>query len=219
MSSIYERIKREIEAELAAEEEQRNITESRIDYTIRYITLLLQHKLQQDEHNMALILGYSFLTLPSDYIKGFILSVLEPDQADRFGGASASSLPDRYTEFRRRFSSELQTEKRSLEDFEYDRLYLSTWEEGTLFADEDSVRVLPTQDNLNPATPALNFMKYATCDESVLGLKTPNIGTVRHIKCKDLAEHPSDGYLAFLRDVYNMMIRYNKLRKLNRAKK
>ena len=58
---------------------------------------------------MALILGYSFLTLPSSYIKGFIHSVLEPDQADRFGGVSASSLPDRYTEFRRRFSSELQT--------------------------------------------------------------------------------------------------------------
>ena len=136
---------------------------------------------------MALILGYSFLTLPSDYIKGFILSVLEPDQADRFGGTPVSSLPDRYSEFRRRFSSELQTERRSLGDFEYDELYLGTWEEGTLFVDEDSVRVLPTQDNLNPDTPALNFMKYATCDESVLGLKTPNIGTIRHIKCKYLA--------------------------------
>lgn len=201
----YERIKREIEAELAAEEEQKNIAASKIDYTIRYITLLLQHKLQQDEHNMALILGYSFLTLPSDYIKGFILSVLEPGQADRFGGASASSLPDRYTEFRRRFSSELQTERRSLGDFEYDELYQSTWEEGTLFVDEDSIRVLPTQDNLNPDTPALNFMKYAVCDEPVLCLKTPNLGTVRHIKCKDIAEHPSEEYLAFLRDVHNIM--------------
>ena len=201
----YERIKKEIEKELAAEEEQKNIAASKIDYTIRYITLLLQHKLQQDEHNMALILGYSFLTLPSDYIKGFILSVLEPDQADRFGGTPASSLPDRYTECRRRFSSELQTERRSLGDCEYDRLYQSTWEEGTLFVDEESVRVLPTQDNMNPDTPALNFMKYAVCDEPVLCLKTPNLGTVRHIKCKDIAEHPSEEYLAFLRDVYNIM--------------
>ena len=154
---------------------------------------------------MALILGYSFLTLPSNYIKGFIHSVLEPDQADRFGGASASSLPERYTEFRRRFSSELQTERGRLGSFEYDELYQSTWEEGTLIVDEDSVRVLPTQDNLNPDTPALNFMKYAVCDESLLGLKTPNLGTVRHIKCKDIAEHPSEEYLAFLRDVYNIM--------------
>ena len=154
---------------------------------------------------MALILGYSFLTLPSDYIKGFILSVLQPDQADRFGGASASSLPDRYTEFRRRFSSELQTERRSLGDFEYDRLYQSTWEEGTLIVDEESVRVLPTQDNLSPGTPALNFMKYAVCDEPVLCLKTPNLGIIRRIKCKGIAEHPSEEYLAFLRDVYNIM--------------
>ena len=57
----------------------------------------------------------------------------------------------------------------------------------------------------NPDTPALNFMKYAVCDEPVLCLKTPNLGAVRHIKCKDLAEHPSEEYLAFLRDVYNIM--------------
>lgn len=201
----YERIKKEIEAELAAEQEQKNITVSKIDCTVRYITLLLQHKLQQDEHNMALILGYSFLALPSNYIKGFIHSVLEPDQADRFGGVPASSLPDRYTEFRRRFSSEMQSEGGNVGEYEYNELYQSTWEEGTLIADEDSVRVLPTQDNLNPDTPALNFMKYAICGESVLGLKTPNLGTIRHIKCKDIAEHPSDEYLAFLRDVYNMM--------------
>ena len=87
----------------------------------------------------------------------------------------------------------------------YGELYQSTWEEGTLFVDEESVRVLPTQDNLNPDTPALNFMKYAVCDEPVLCLKTPNLGTVRHIKCKDIAEHPSEEYLAFLRDVYNIM--------------
>lgn len=201
----YERVKKEIEKELAAEQEQKNIAASRIDYTIRYITLLLHHKLQQDEHNLALILGYSFLTLPSNYIKGFIQSVIDPDQANRFGGATTSSLPDRYTEFRRRFSSELQTERGRLGSSEYDELYQSTWEEGTLIVDEDSVRVLPTQDNLNPDTPALNFMKYAVCDEPVLCLKTPNLGTVRHIKCKDIAEHPSEEYLAFLRDVYNMM--------------
>lgn len=201
----YERIKKEIEAELAAEQEQKNIAASKIDFTVRYITLLLHHKLQQDEHNMALILGYSFLTLPSNYIKGFIHSVLEPDQADRFGGVPASSLPDRYTEFRRRFSSEMQSERGNVGEYEYNELYQSTWEEGTLIADEDSVRVLPTQDNLNPDTPALNFMKYFSCDEPVLCLKTPNLGTIRHIKCKDIAEHPSDEYLAFLRDVYNMM--------------
>ena len=117
----YERIKKEIEKELAAEEEQKNIAASNIDYTIRYITLLLQHKLEQDEHNMALILGYNFLTFPPDYVKGFIQSVIDPDQADRFGGASASSLPERYTEFRRRFSSELQTERGRLGDAKYQR--------------------------------------------------------------------------------------------------
>ena len=54
----YERIKKEIEAELAVEEEQKNIAASKIDYTIRYITLLLQHKLQQDEHNIVNVNEY-----------------------------------------------------------------------------------------------------------------------------------------------------------------
>ena len=201
----YERIKKEIVSELDAEQEQKNIESFVVEYTIRFITLLLQHKLRQDEHNMALMIGYHFLYLPTYYAKGFIHSVLEPDQADRIGGVAAFQLPDGYEHLRRRFLTSMLSEKRKITVDEYQELYWSTWEEGIQALNKDSVRVLPTKDNLNPDTPALNFMKYAVCNEPVPSRKAPNIGVLKSIRCNQIAGYPSDEYLAFLRDWYNMI--------------
>ena len=200
----YERVKKEIEEEdrIAIETQQKE--QDMLSRTARFITLLLQHNLTTHDHNMALILGYSFLTTPVEYTKNFIMSVLNPcEDLSGFGSVTLSSIVDRYYNYRKAFTSDMQTEKSSFGDMEFHELYSKTWPEGVYLTDAE--RLLPDVTTLNADTPALNFMKYFNDGEQVICLHTPNLGNVRKIPYKEIAENPSEAYRAFLRDWYNML--------------
>ena len=200
----YERVRKEIEAELALEQQAKQDVTSLLSRTIRFISLLLQHNLSTDEHNMALILGYSFLSTPAEYTKNFLLSALNPsDSISGPGGVRASSLSDLYYNFRRIFSAEMQTEKRRMGEVTFDELYRQTWADDALMS--DSPRLVPSAESMNADTPALNFMRYFNDGEQVICLHTPNLSNVRKIPYKEIAENPSEEYKTFLRDWYNML--------------
>ncbi|MCD7759182.1 MAG: hypothetical protein LUH52_05585 [Bacteroides uniformis] len=135
------------------------------------------------EHNMAVIVRFSFRTTPPEYAEYYIRQLFAPDRENRLDKSAESFLLDLRREFTRLF----REEKRAY-GFIHPRYDAKT----------DTVSFKE-----NPETPAINAICTFKMKNPVLDYTgdKPNLGNVYSIKPDEIVKNPSENFLRFLHDL------------------
>ncbi|MBO6290748.1 MAG: hypothetical protein J6N51_00595, partial [Selenomonas sp.] len=133
------------------------------------------YDMSMGEHNLALMLLFYFRNCPIPYLRIKLNALLDESP---FEGVDATADDLRlYTDVKKHFSSEIGKERRQFDT-----------------------------DDVLPHGPALDVL-YAFRQEEIAALmgNTPNLGDVRRVDVKEIADEPSGEFLRFLTDWYNSL--------------
>ena len=195
-----------VQAEIAEEEAAANKSESRISDLKGMVEKLDQYQMTLDERNFALVLWFELHESPTEYLIPTLEQALRGDDSAR--------VVRFYQDMRRTFTSKIGDDRWALQRAGLSEPFFisdSDWEADGEDSDEkdgsqsESGWYRPVRPKR--AGPALQTLYRFRPDSDVfLPNKTPNLGNLRRIDLKKIAEEPSAEFLRFLADWRNSLV-------------
>lgn len=173
---------RKVEDKLA--ESQKEISQLQGHINAKPVSTLpspADYDLPINEHNMAVIVRFSYRTTPPQYAEFYIRKLFAQD--GKLDSYAESFLLDLRKEFSRQFR-----------------------EEKSIYGFTPPVYVVETDTvsfNENPDTPAINAICTFKMKNAFLDYLRgkPNLGDINSVKPAEIVQNPSEGFLRFLHDL------------------